>query len=175
MRREWRTAVDWCARLRRFHGARSQAAIILGFVLGFASFYGARILKHKLHIDDALEVSMVHGLTGVIGALAIGVAADRSYNPELENQGLIHGDSKLMGLQVMAVAFTVAYTVVVTLIILFVLKRMFGSLRCTALEEQHGLDGVDHGDVAYHFLTKREEREALQPENEPLLSPLNGT
>lgn len=49
-------------------------------MLGLASFFGVPILKDRLKVDDALDVSVVHGLTGLIGSFAIGVAASKEYN-----------------------------------------------------------------------------------------------
>ena len=37
----------------------SQSAFILGILLGFASYYGVKLFKNKLSIDDALDVSSV--------------------------------------------------------------------------------------------------------------------
>jgi Amt family ammonium transporter len=45
----------------------AQSALGLGVVLGFASYGSVILMKHKLRIDDALDVSSVHGLTGLIG------------------------------------------------------------------------------------------------------------
>lgn len=129
------------------------ATVIIAVVLGVASFYGARLVKTSLHVDDALEVSMVHGLTGAIGAISIGFAADRRENPSLVREGIIRdGQSVLLGYQAMAVAFTIAYTAAVTGGILWVMRLTLGRLRCTDDEEHRGLDYVDHGDSAYHLL-----------------------
>jgi len=38
----------------------SQSAFILGIVLGFASYYGVKLFKNKLKIDDALDGSSVY-------------------------------------------------------------------------------------------------------------------
>ena len=43
-------------------------------MLGLASFFGVTVLKEKLQVDDALDVTVVHGLTGIIGSFAIGIA-----------------------------------------------------------------------------------------------------
>ena len=43
----------------------SQSAFILGIVLGFASYYGVKLFKNKLKIDDALDVSSVYAATSL--------------------------------------------------------------------------------------------------------------
>ena len=39
----------------------AQWSILVGLVLGVASYYSVILMKHKLRIDDALDVSSVHG------------------------------------------------------------------------------------------------------------------
>jgi Amt family ammonium transporter len=39
-------------------------------------------LSIDCRIDDALDVSSVHGVTGVIGSIAIGFCAQKSLNPD---------------------------------------------------------------------------------------------
>jgi Amt family ammonium transporter len=73
---------------------------VLGLVLGVCSYYGSHIVKHTFGVDDVLEVSVIHGFTGALGAIAVGIAADPKSNPGLVNPGLIHGHGKLLGLQV---------------------------------------------------------------------------
>ena len=55
-----------------------QYAVIIGAILGFASYFSIFLFKHKLRLDDALvksrdemrmfvDVSSVHGITGIVG------------------------------------------------------------------------------------------------------------
>lgn len=53
----------------------TQSALCIGLLLGIVSYWGVEIIKFRLHVDDALDVSSVHGLTGIVGSLAIGVCA----------------------------------------------------------------------------------------------------
>jgi ammonia channel protein AmtB len=48
------------------------SALVLGLILGSAACSAAAAIRAKLDIDDALDVSSVHGLTGIIGSLYIG-------------------------------------------------------------------------------------------------------
>ena len=48
------------------------SALVLGLILGSAACSAAAAIRVKLDIDDALDVSSVHGLTGIIGSLYIG-------------------------------------------------------------------------------------------------------
>jgi ammonium transporter, Amt family len=73
---------------------------VLGFLLGAISYFGAHWLKHGLHIDDALEVTVIHGVTGAVGAIFNGFAADKDTNPDIMYSGVYKGSGKLLGIQV---------------------------------------------------------------------------
>ena len=61
----------------------SQASLVLGAVIGLCTFCTVGILKHRLGIDDALDVSSVHGVSGIVGSL--GAYSSLSYNHERVN------------------------------------------------------------------------------------------
>ena len=108
------------------------------------------LLKHKLRIDDALDVSSVHGLTGVIGSLFVGFAAEKAVNPSVED-GLVFGGTHQIVAQIIAVLVAAAYAGVVTFILAVVINRTMG-LKIDHEEEERGLDIVEHGEYAYHNL-----------------------
>jgi Amt family ammonium transporter len=56
-------------------------AFLIGIAVGIASYLGVIFLKDRLKIDDALDVSSVHGIAGIIGSLAIGIFAASIINP----------------------------------------------------------------------------------------------
>ena len=60
----------------------AQSGAVIGLLCGIASYYGVYFLKERLRIDDALDVSSVHGLTGIVGSLAIGLYASKAINPD---------------------------------------------------------------------------------------------
>lgn len=131
----------------------SQSSIILGFILGVASYGSVHLMKHKLRIDDALDVSSVHGLTGVIGAIFIGFAAEARLNPSLgdDQNGLVFGGTRQIWVQLVAVAVAAAYAGIVTFILCWILDKTIG-MKITHEEEDIGLDIVEHGEYAYHNL-----------------------
>lgn len=57
------------------------------------------------------DVSSVHGLTGIIGSLAIGFLASNKINPSVANGIIYDFDSgiELLGKQIAAVALTIVY------------------------------------------------------------------
>ena len=79
-----------------------QWAFILGIVLGFASYYGIVLIKERLKIDDVLDVSSVHGITGIVGSLWIGLFATQAINPIGPN-GWFYGNFMQLPIQAFGV------------------------------------------------------------------------
>ena len=110
------------------------AALGLSVILVPVSFYGARGV-HSLRrygIEDTLEVSAVHGLTGAVGSLAIGVLA----RPLREGmpRGLLYGGGwGLLGRQATAVVGVALYTAVVCCAFMIPCRRWLRSGHKTAL------------------------------------------
>eukprot|EP01113_Clastostelium_recurvatum_P019579 TRINITY_DN230_c0_g1_i1.p1 TRINITY_DN230_c0_g1~~TRINITY_DN230_c0_g1_i1.p1 ORF type:complete len:443 (-),score=98.98 TRINITY_DN230_c0_g1_i1:57-1385(-) len=129
----------------------SQSTIVLGFILGISSYFAVHFMKGKLRIDDALDVSSVHGLTGVIGSIAIGFIARTSVNPSVPNGIVFGGDGRLLGVQVLAVVVVAAYAGVVTFVIAKIIQKTIG-LKIEITQEETGLDLTYHGEYAYHNL-----------------------
>ena len=128
----------------------SQSSIVIGLILGGVSYGGVWLFKHKLRIDDALDVSSVHGLTGMVGSLAIGFVSQKSLNPDGAD-GLFFGDARLLGIQVLAVVVAGAWAGFWTFVIAKIIDKTMG-LKITSDEEEKGLDLVEHGEFAYHNL-----------------------
>ena len=124
-----------------------QNSLFLGIVLGFASFYAIMLLKEKLRIDDALDVSSVHGITGIVGTLAIGLIASSLINPGGPN-GYIYGNPNQIGLQVIGVVSTAAFSFGGTIAIFKIIDRFIG-LRVKEEQEEVGLDLSEHAEKAY--------------------------
>jgi Amt family ammonium transporter len=121
-------------------------AIVIG--VGAGTFcYLAVQLRHRLHLDDTLDVVGVHGVGGAWGALATGIFATVAVNAAGAN-GLIHGNPGQLGAQAAAVGVTLGYSLVGTLVILRVLDLVLG-LRVSEEEEKIGLDLSQHGERAY--------------------------
>jgi Amt family ammonium transporter len=119
----------------------------LGIVLGFASYFGILLIKERLKIDDALDVSSVHGLTGIIGALAIGFVATTLVNPG-GPEGLLYGNASQLAIQALGVVVAAGLAFVGTIVIMKVIDKTIG-LRVTEVEEDIGLDIAQHAERAY--------------------------
>jgi len=143
-----------------------QMAAIIGILLGLSSYGAVYILKHKLRIDDALDVSSVHGITGVVGALAIGFFGQRSVNEDGAN-GLFFGEmsARLLGIQTLAIVVSGLWSAFFTWVILRFLDLIMG-LR---LREEHlGLDFKDHGEDAYGWQHQTEHEVLLNVDGQVL-------
>jgi len=124
-----------------------QNSLILGIVLGLVSYYAIMLLKERLRIDDALDVSSVHGVTGIVGTLAVGLIASSLINPAGPN-GLIYGNPIQIGLQALGIVTTVAFSFGGTIIIIKLLDKTIG-LRVREEQEEVGLDLSEHAEKAY--------------------------
>eukprot|EP00475_Leptophrys_vorax_P037832 TRINITY_DN6577_c0_g1_i1.p2 TRINITY_DN6577_c0_g1~~TRINITY_DN6577_c0_g1_i1.p2 ORF type:complete len:558 (-),score=118.29 TRINITY_DN6577_c0_g1_i1:1330-3003(-) len=127
-------------------------SIGLGLVLGFSSYWMSHLIKHRLKIDDALEVSSVHGFTGIVGSIAVGFLAAEDANPDIEDGLFYGGGSHLLVAQIVGVLFAAVYSGILTLIILKFIDVTMG-LRASPEQEDLGLDIAEHHEVAYHELT----------------------
>ena len=124
-----------------------QNSLILGIVLGLVSYYAITLLKERLRIDDALDVSSVHGITGIVGTLAVGLIASSLINPAGPN-GLVYGNPIQIGLQALGVISTAAFSFGGTIVIIKLLDKTIG-LRVKEEQEEVGLDLSEHAEKAY--------------------------
>jgi Amt family ammonium transporter len=122
------------------------AALVIGFLAGLACFLVVELLVRG-RVDDALDVFGVHGVGGIIGALATGVFATKAVNPAGAD-GLLYGNPGQLWIQLVAVVVVAVYAAAVTWVILKVLGATVG-LRVSDQEERQGLDTSQHGEVAY--------------------------
>jgi Amt family ammonium transporter len=129
------------------------AALIISVVLGLASFFAVPLLKEKLHVDDALDVTVVHGLTGIIGSFAIGIAASKEYN-KFGMNGWIRDNPSQMAQQLLGIAVAMFLGGFWTWAILKILEKTIG-IRVSPEVEDAGLDFAEHGELAYETLHKK--------------------
>jgi Amt family ammonium transporter len=124
-----------------------QWAFVLGIVLGFASYYGIVLIKERLKIDDVLDVSSVHGITGITGALWIGLFASSAINPAGPD-GWFYGNPMQLAIQAFGIGVGALLAFVGTVVILKLIDITVG-IRVKEEEEDLGLDISYHQEVAY--------------------------
>jgi Amt family ammonium transporter len=123
------------------------SAMVLGVVIGVASFVAIKLIKEKLKIDDVLDVSSVHGISGIVGTLAVGVLAMQSINPSGPN-GMLAGNFSQIGIQALGIGAAILLSFGGTFIILKIIDKTIG-LRVKEIEEDVGLDISGHAERAY--------------------------
>jgi ammonia channel protein AmtB len=105
------------------------------------------LLKEHLKIDDALDVSSVHGVTGIVGSLAIGLIASTLINPAGPD-GLLYGNPMQLAIQALGVAVAATLGFGGTIIIMKIIDATIG-LKVRDEEEDIGLDITQHAERAY--------------------------
>lgn len=123
------------------------AAILIGFVTAFVSYFAIYVLKSKLGYDDALDVFGVHGLSGVWGAIATGIFASPAIN---EAAGLVFGNPSQVTVQIISIIVTAAYAGLITLILAKAIDKTIG-LRVDERTEVDGLDSHLHEESGYRL------------------------
>jgi Amt family ammonium transporter len=128
-------------------------AIVLGLLAGVVCFWGVTGLKKLLGIDDSLDVFGIHGVGGILGALATGVLA----SPSLGGTGVYDyaagkvAEYSIIG-QVASQAWGVGVTILWSGVVSFALFKLIDKvvgLRVPEEAEREGLDTTSHGERAY--------------------------
>jgi len=121
-------------------------AIIVGFLAGPLVVYAADWLD-ALKIDDPVGAVPVHLVCGIWGTLAVGLFATLPGNTG--TTGLFAGGgATLLIAQIVGVLAVGIWTALTCGIMFYAIKYTVG-LRVSAEEELAGLDGFEHGEVAY--------------------------
>ena len=122
-------------------------SFVIGVAIGVLSYLGVLFFKEKLKIDDALDVSSVHGVAGIVGALAIGIFASAAINPSGPN-GLLFGNPEQLLIQGIGVGIAGLMGFGGTFLIMKVLDILLG-VRVSREVEEIGLDLGEHAERAY--------------------------
>ncbi len=126
-------------------------AMALGAIATVICYY-MLIVKDKLGYDDSLDAFGIHGVGGIVGAVALTFFIRDSWMAEAaEKAGGVWTIWQQLGVQVAAVGIAIAYAVVLTIILLIVIEKLFG-LKTSPEEEMQGLDHTFHGERGYGML-----------------------
>jgi Amt family ammonium transporter len=120
--------------------------VLLGVAGGGVCFFAVEFVRHRLKIDDSLDVFAVHGVGGILGSLLLAFLAW----PRLGGAGLPAGMSPLpqLGVQVVAVAAVCAWSALATGAIAWICRKTVG-LRASDDHVEEGLDLSAHGERSY--------------------------
>ena len=141
--------------LRR--SADGRCRLGLGILAGVVCFVFVAYVKHRLKLDDSLDVFGVHGIGGIVGALLTGVFN----SPALGGPSLV-GDwvtasmvsaadysiANQVWVQLKGVLITIVWSGVVSIVAYKIVDLTIG-LRVSEEDEREGLDITSHGETAY--------------------------
>ena len=128
-------------------------ALIIGISAGFVCFYSTVYIKHKLKIDDSLDVFPVHGVGGILGTLLAGVFSATSLGV-FSGFGFAEGIATMaeqVSVQLIGIVATFTYTAVVTYGLLKIVGLATQGLRVDEEQEVNGLDLVEHEESGYNL------------------------
>jgi Amt family ammonium transporter len=127
------------------------AAVVIGLVASVVC-YLAVLAKYKYGYDDSLDAFGVHGVGGLTGAILTGVfSIKRTFPGSTEAvgaNGLLAGNPKQLGIQIVACLVSAAYATIVSWVLLKLVDKLVG-LRVSTADEREGLDTSQHGEEGY--------------------------
>jgi Amt family ammonium transporter len=124
------------------------SALIIGLIAGAFCYWMVAKVKTRFGYDDSLDAFGVHGAGGTIGALLTGIFAAKSVNSI--GSGLIEGNVRQLGNQVVGVLMAWVLAIVGTLLVLLLVDKTIG-LRVSGDHETQGLDLSQHGEEGYYW------------------------
>ncbi|MBF0530870.1 MAG: ammonium transporter [Deltaproteobacteria bacterium] len=122
------------------------AAVIIGLVSGIICYY-AVTFKNRIGWDDALDVWGVHGVGGVIGIIALGIFANKMFNPSGAD-GLLAGNYLFFFKELIAVVISSVWAFGFTYGMLWLIDKIT-PVKVSETHEEIGLDEAIHGETAY--------------------------
>jgi len=124
------------------------AALMIGLIGGSVCYVMVMVVKHRLKIDDSLDVLAVHGVGGVIGILLTAVFADVAFGGIGLPEGQTIGSQFVV--QAIGCAAVFVWSVVVGFIIIKFVQATVG-LRVSEEVEESGIDINVHGERGYNM------------------------
>jgi Amt family ammonium transporter len=119
-------------------------SIAIGAIVAPLSYF-AILWRSRTALDDALEVVAAHGVGGATGAILTGVFARPEWGG---SAGLLAGNPRQVGLQLIGLVAVAAYSGVVTLGLITGVNAL-ARVRSGHRDEAVGLDVSQHGEEAY--------------------------
>ncbi len=142
--------------------AGPMGAIILGLIVSPVCVFFCSRIKAALKYDDSLDAFGIHGIGGIVGAIATGILVD----PALGGAGIVdfstcsaetatcgplaYDMATQVTAQIKGVLLTVAWSAVASSFVWFAVKLLTGG-RVTKAVENEGIDINEHGEQAYHM------------------------
>ena len=117
-------------------------SIIIGAVCGCVLPFAIEFIDPKLHVDDPVGASSVHGVCGILGTLLTGLFS--------VDAGALYGHGfGFLGAQCLGILCIDAWAAACGIVLFYGIKKTVG-LRVDARIEEEGLDIYEHGENCYN-------------------------
>src|SRR5574344_1437994 len=117
-------------------------AIIIGAICGIVLVFAIEFIDKKLHVDDPVGASSVHGVCGILGTILTGLFSI--------SEGLFYGHGfNFLGAQLFGILTIDLWTAACGFLLFWGIKYTHG-LRVDARIEEEGLDIYEHGESCYN-------------------------
>ena len=117
-------------------------AVIIGLICGIVLPFAIEFIDQKLHIDDPVGASSVHGVCGILGTLLTGLFS--------MSAGAFYGHGLgFLGAQAFGILVIDGWALLCGLVLFLAIKHTVG-LRVDKRIEEEGLDIYEHGESCYN-------------------------
>ena len=117
-------------------------SVIIGLVCGTVLVFSIEFIDHRLHIDDPVGASSVHGVCGILGTLMTGLLAT--------DGGVFYGGGwHFFAVQGLGILIIDLWAALCGFLLFYGIKKLHG-LRVGARVEEEGLDVYEHGESCYN-------------------------
>lgn len=117
-------------------------AVIIGLICGVVLPFAIEFIDQKLHIDDPVGASSVHGVCGILGTLLTGLFS--------VSAGAFYGHGLgFLGAQAFGILVIDGWALLCGLVLFLAIKHTVG-LRVDKRIEEEGLDIYEHGESCYN-------------------------
>jgi Amt family ammonium transporter len=117
-------------------------AVIIGLICGVVLPFAIEFIDQKLHIDDPVGASSVHGVCGILGTLLTGLFS--------MSAGAFYGHGLgFLGAQAFGILVIDGWALLCGLVLFLAIKHTVG-LRVDKRIEEEGLDIYEHGESCYN-------------------------
>lgn len=117
-------------------------ALIIGLICGIVLVFAIEFIDAKLHIDDPVGASSVHGVCGILGTLLSGLFA-------LDSGALYGHGFGFFGAQLLGIISIDLWAAVTGFLLFWGINKIAG-LRVDKGIEEEGLDIYEHGESCYN-------------------------
>jgi len=121
--------------------------VILGAAGSLVCYQAVEFVKHRIKVDDSLDVFAVHGVGGILGTLLVALLATPWLGGAGYAEGVTMGHQAVT--QIIGVAVVCAWSAIASLALAWIIDKTIG-LRAPVEAIEEGLDLAAHGERAFN-------------------------